>query len=273
MATLIFTAGPRAGERIDVTTEIIIGRENCDLTILDAEMSRRHARVRPTGDTLEIEDLASTNGTWVDGSRIDGTAALADGAQVKVGETTLSVEVPQPAVDAGATRLQQAPVDPGATALRPTPPPPDATTIGTRPQPPVERAPEPPTAPQPVERAPEPPAAPPVERAPEPPAAPPPIERAPEPVREPPPVAREPEPVAREPEPVREPPPAAREPEPRRPLPVATGAPDQPFGALAPAASQRQRGRVATRLWGPAAVVMGTIGATAIALIVYFAGR
>src|SRR5262245_33152442 len=113
MATLIFMAGSRAGERIEVESDIVLGREECDITILDAELSRRHARVRPVGDHLEIEDLASTNGTWVDGSRIDGVAQLNNGARVKIGETMLSVELPEPVVDPGATRVQQAPADPG----------------------------------------------------------------------------------------------------------------------------------------------------------------
>ena len=72
MHGLQFTAGPLAGHRVEVTSALVLGREGADLVIEDPQVSRRHASVRPAGDGLEIEDLGSLNGTWVNGARVTG---------------------------------------------------------------------------------------------------------------------------------------------------------------------------------------------------------
>ena len=64
MATLVVTSGPAAGQRLEITGEIVIGREG-DLDVKDEEVSRRHAAIRPGAQGIEIEDLGSTNGTVV----------------------------------------------------------------------------------------------------------------------------------------------------------------------------------------------------------------
>ena len=53
------------------------GRENVDVEIEDAELSRRHFAVRPVEGGLEVEDLGSRNGTRVDGTRIDSPTRVA----------------------------------------------------------------------------------------------------------------------------------------------------------------------------------------------------
>src|SRR3712207_4581986 len=106
MATLVIISGPLEGERIEVGEELTIGREQADLALEDAEISRRHARVRAVPGGLEIEDLGSRNGTRVDGRRIDAPTQLGDGATVKLGQTTLRVEVPSE-----ATRISPVPED------------------------------------------------------------------------------------------------------------------------------------------------------------------
>src|SRR5262245_21375540 len=64
--------GPLAGKRLPVITPVTLGREDVDV-LMDAPMvSRRHAVVRPVDGGLEIDDLGSTNGTWVNGERIEG---------------------------------------------------------------------------------------------------------------------------------------------------------------------------------------------------------
>ena len=79
MASLRITNGPRSGETVAVVDELVIGRENADLVLEDTEISRRHAVVRWRALALEIEDLGSSNGTFVDGEsplrRAYGTAA------------------------------------------------------------------------------------------------------------------------------------------------------------------------------------------------------
>ncbi len=90
---LVVKDGPLAGRRFDVAGELSIGREGADITIDDGEVSRRHARVRAVGDGLEVVDEGSVNGTYVNGARVDGRALAARGDVVRVGRTSLGVEV------------------------------------------------------------------------------------------------------------------------------------------------------------------------------------
>jgi pSer/pThr/pTyr-binding forkhead associated (FHA) protein len=97
MAGLTITTGAMKGQRVECDRPLVIGREDVgegvDVVIDDAEMSRRHAVVTPVADGLEIEDLASLNGTFVNGNRISGKVILTSNAEVKVGTTKLTVEL------------------------------------------------------------------------------------------------------------------------------------------------------------------------------------
>jgi pSer/pThr/pTyr-binding forkhead associated (FHA) protein len=97
MARLRVVSGPLAGQTIDVETEVVIGREDTDLTIDDVELSRRHAVVRRHASRLQVEDLGSTNGTYVDGTRIEEPTILGGGAEIRLGTTKLVVEGVLPA--------------------------------------------------------------------------------------------------------------------------------------------------------------------------------
>jgi pSer/pThr/pTyr-binding forkhead associated (FHA) protein len=137
MGRLRVTNGPLAGTVIDVQKEIVIGREDVDLEIDDAEVSRRHAAVRPLVGAIEVEDLASSNGTFVDGERIDAPTRVGGGAEIRLGTTLLAVEgvvpldttrvhgVPDATADPQATRIGAQPVapvaDPQATRARRVP--------------------------------------------------------------------------------------------------------------------------------------------------------
>lgn len=127
MATITVKSGPAAGETIALDGDVVVGREGADLTIADAELSRRHVVFRPrAGGVVVVEDLGSTNGTVVDGERIVEPTTLQRDALVKIGQTELAV-----AVDSGATVMRASP-----TTLRATPP-------AARVQPPVEAGPTP----------------------------------------------------------------------------------------------------------------------------------
>src|SRR3954454_22477646 len=93
--TLKITGGNAAGQDINLEQELVIGRSTPGLGSLggDSEISRVHARVfhDPSG-RLIVEDLGSTNGTFVNGNRISGQQALNPGDQLRVGQTTMSVE-------------------------------------------------------------------------------------------------------------------------------------------------------------------------------------
>ncbi len=69
-----------------------IGRAECDVELNDPDVSRRHAVVRQVDAGLAIEDLGSTNGTFVNGLRIEGIVELSAGDQVRFGNTVWRLE-------------------------------------------------------------------------------------------------------------------------------------------------------------------------------------
>jgi len=70
--------------------EHIAGRgDECELVIDAVTVSRRHARITVVAGDANIEDLASTNGTSVNGKRISTTTALADGTLIALGTAQL----------------------------------------------------------------------------------------------------------------------------------------------------------------------------------------
>jgi class 3 adenylate cyclase len=74
-----------------VEARLVLGRAEADLTLDDPLVSRHHALLRPTRDALEIEDLGSLNGTWVNGERIEGPKRLEAGDVVRVGNASIEV--------------------------------------------------------------------------------------------------------------------------------------------------------------------------------------
>lgn len=67
---LTVESGPLLGERFSVTLPCTIGRKDCDLILNDRLVSRRHAELKIVDHKLELIDLASTNGTKVNGEKI-----------------------------------------------------------------------------------------------------------------------------------------------------------------------------------------------------------
>lgn len=99
MTTVVVTTGPEAGRRVELGLEVAIGRQEGDLVVEDPEVSRRHAVLRRSGGSVVVEDLDSTNGTFVNGERIRTPMTLGPGDQVRVGRTTLEIEPGQRADD------------------------------------------------------------------------------------------------------------------------------------------------------------------------------
>ena len=83
-----------SGERIGLTDEPnVIGRlANCRIIISDTNTSRQHAQITRSGSGFAINDLGSTNGTFVNGERVLGDRRLADGDIVTVGAVSLRFE-------------------------------------------------------------------------------------------------------------------------------------------------------------------------------------
>lgn len=73
----------------------LIGRSrDCDVVLADANVSRRHAEVRPAAaGTWTIADLGSTNGVVVNGHRIDGLAEVRSGDRIALGTADITFEL------------------------------------------------------------------------------------------------------------------------------------------------------------------------------------
>ncbi|HEY5340120.1 MAG TPA: FHA domain-containing protein [Candidatus Aquilonibacter sp.] len=76
---------------------LTIGRDKTvDLPIGDAEVSRRHARLETQGETVYLRDLGSSNGTFLNGRRIDSAIETREGDEIDVGITRIVVEKLEP---------------------------------------------------------------------------------------------------------------------------------------------------------------------------------
>ncbi len=82
----------RTGERVTVDSAVTIGRSaDCDLAMSDTYLSSRHARLANDQGDLSIEDLGSTNGTYVNQELVDGRVHLERGDIVQVGGVLFEV--------------------------------------------------------------------------------------------------------------------------------------------------------------------------------------
>jgi pSer/pThr/pTyr-binding forkhead associated (FHA) protein len=117
VTVLVVTEGPLAGRRIDLDGELVIGREDAGLTIEDEELSRRHAILRTLAEGVEIEDLGSRNGTFVNGQRIQGPTRLAASDSLKLGRSVFAIELSRSAETVASP--VQAPMPPAAPAAAP----------------------------------------------------------------------------------------------------------------------------------------------------------
>jgi hypothetical protein len=88
---LIMRQGPNPGFTFDlVKPEISIGRDMTnDIVINDGEVSRKHAVLRLSAGSYVIEDLGSTNGTFVNGQRLIGPHSLSVGEVITLGEIVM----------------------------------------------------------------------------------------------------------------------------------------------------------------------------------------
>jgi len=90
--TLELLEGPERGRQIPVDGEIVLGRDHsADIVLEDGQVSRRHAKVRSDGQALIVEDLESSNGTFINGNEVHGPAYASIGDEVQVGVTVMHV--------------------------------------------------------------------------------------------------------------------------------------------------------------------------------------
>jgi len=85
--------GGNAGEVVSLANApLLIGRGNDAAIRLDDDyVSTRHARIALSGDQWYVEDLGSTNGTYVGSSRITQATAISLGTQIRIGKTILEM--------------------------------------------------------------------------------------------------------------------------------------------------------------------------------------
>ena len=85
--------GSNKGERADLAeAPILIGRgADAAIRLDDDYVSTRHARIAASGDQWFVEDLGSTNGTYIGSARITQPTTLTLGTQVRIGKTLLEL--------------------------------------------------------------------------------------------------------------------------------------------------------------------------------------
>jgi hypothetical protein len=82
----------RAGTAYDVSTELTVGRApGCSIVLDEQYVSQVHARVFVREDQVFVEDLGSTNGTWVNGSRAMGQMPARPGDRIQIGNVVMEV--------------------------------------------------------------------------------------------------------------------------------------------------------------------------------------
>jgi len=79
--------------RQELRGNLIIGRSiDCGLCLVDPRLSRQHCRIQHDEQGWSVEDLASRNGTFVNGQRITGRQMLCDGDEVALGNVSIRFE-------------------------------------------------------------------------------------------------------------------------------------------------------------------------------------
>lgn len=90
---LVVTEGPLAGRTIPLNGQpLLVGRaQDAGLVLEDDYASGRHARLFPQGSRWFLEDLGSTNGTFVQGNQLTRTMALEPHVPVRIGKTVMEL--------------------------------------------------------------------------------------------------------------------------------------------------------------------------------------
>jgi pSer/pThr/pTyr-binding forkhead associated (FHA) protein len=92
--SLVVTAGPLAGTKITLGDQpILIGRaDDSTLVLTDDFASSRHARLTNRGGQWYVEDLGSTNGTFLGSQRLTAPVAVESGTALRIGKTVIELK-------------------------------------------------------------------------------------------------------------------------------------------------------------------------------------
>jgi hypothetical protein len=86
-------AGLRAGAAYDLSDGATLGRgDSADIRLQDTFASSAHARLTPQGDVIVLEDLGSTNGTYLNGEPLRGPQPLHVGDSIRIGDSEFTFE-------------------------------------------------------------------------------------------------------------------------------------------------------------------------------------
>ncbi len=86
-------AGLRAGSAYDVSGGALLGRgDRADIRLEDSFASSRHLQLSPQGDVMVVEDLGSTNGTYLNGQPLTGPQPLHAGDRIRIGDSEFVFE-------------------------------------------------------------------------------------------------------------------------------------------------------------------------------------
>lgn len=171
IATFLIRSGSLKGQRLTVRVPVVnIGRaEYNDLVIAEDSVSGSHAKLQRREGVWVLTDNDSTNGTWVDGERVQGEVMLGPGSVVRFGEISVLFEPTDDHLGTGhgsGTKVMGAirtaapppspsPSPPASPSQIPAPAPPPPRPAAAEPfrEPPPRPAPEPPRTPPPERMA------------------------------------------------------------------------------------------------------------------------
>ena len=90
---IVVVEGQLAGQTFPLgDSPVTIGRaDDSTITLTDDYASTRHAQLVPRGDQWVVEDLGSTNGTYIDRDRVTAATPVAAGTRIRIGKTVLEL--------------------------------------------------------------------------------------------------------------------------------------------------------------------------------------
>ena len=141
MAILITLQGPDAGRKhsLEGNTTVLGRQADCTICLPAKAVSRQHAQIVQTDGAYFLEDLDSSNGTYLNGQRVRSQAALRNGDEIQVGTCRFLVELGD---EADIDLESSGGADPFTSTIKLPPNPFGKRTLSGQDQPPPSQTPE-----------------------------------------------------------------------------------------------------------------------------------
>lgn len=121
---LVVVRGRSTSEAVPLSDGItVVGRqEDCQLRIASSQVSRRHCEIFEKKGLLLVKDLGSSNGTFVNGKKVEGQLVLEHGDELTIGPIKFKIDqisksAGQPVKKAADTAIGDSPADPGSGSI------------------------------------------------------------------------------------------------------------------------------------------------------------